>query len=70
MIFVAFCAGVLTALLFILIAKLMKYSKQNKPTTTEIQTVKERKIKKDKKKIGLLKKAEKINEKTDEPAEN
>ena len=48
----------------------MKYSKQNKPTTTEIQTVKERKIKKDKKKIGLLKKAEKINEKTDELAEN
>ena len=70
LIFVAFCAGVLTALLFMLFAKVIKYSKQKNTATTEIQTVKERKIKKDKKKIGLLKKAEKINEKTDEPAEN
>ena len=47
-----------------------QYSKQKNTVTTELDTVKERKIKKDKKKIGLLKKAEKINEKTDEPAEN
>jgi hypothetical protein len=53
-----------------LFAKIIKYSKQKNTVTTELDTVKERKIKKDKKKIGLLKKAEKINEKTDEPAEN